>query len=99
MLLSILMTVFGLIALYEGVFFLTHTTKPFLVFEPNRDLALAKAIKIWGIILTIVGLLACWSAWANSLAFLVIMVIIGCVLETLMAYSLMGHFQATNRQK
>ena len=99
MLLSILMTVFGLIALYEGLFFLTHLKKPFLIFQPDEDPALAKALQIWGWLLSGVSVLACWSAWANSLAFLVIMVIIGCVLETLMAYSLMGHFQARNRQK
>ena len=59
MLLSILMTLFGLIAAFEGCFFLT---------------------------------------WTNSILFIVTMVVIGCVCETLMAYSLMGYFQAEQRK-
>lgn len=98
MLLSILMTIFGLIAVYEGVFFLTHQHKPFLIFHPEEQISLAKALKRWGLLLLIIGILCVVSAWANSTGFLVIMVIIGCIYETLMAYSLMSYFQASQRK-
>ena len=95
MLLSILMTLFGLIAAFEGLFFLTHLHKPFLIFHPERQAPLSKALIIWGFLLLIIGGLA---AWTNSILFIVIMVVIGCVCETLMAYSLMGYFQAEQRK-
>ena len=98
MLLSILMTLFGLIAVYEGIFFLTHLHKPFLIFHPEKQSALSKSLTAWGIILLVIGILAVISAWTNSVFFSVTMVVIGCVCETLMAYSLMGHFQAIQRK-
>ncbi|MCI2030860.1 hypothetical protein [Limosilactobacillus sp.] len=98
MLLSILMTLFGLIAAFEGYFFLTHLHKPFLIFHPERQKALSKALVVWGVLLLLIGILAIISAWTNSILFIVSMVIIGCVCETLMAYSLMGYFQADQRK-
>ena len=98
MLLSILMTLFGLIAAFEGLFFLTHLHKPFLIFHPERQAHLSKALIIWGFLLLIIGGLAMIAAWTNSILFIVIMVVIGCVCETLMAYSLMGYFQAEQRK-
>ena len=99
MLLSILMTLFGLIAAFEGLFFLTHLHKPFLIFHPERQAApLSKALIIWGFLLLIIGGLAMIAAWTNSILFIVTMVVIGCVCETLMAYSLMGYFQAEQRK-
>ena len=58
MLLSILMTLFGLIAAFEGCFFLTHLHKSFLIFHPERQAPLSKALIIWGMLLLIVGVLA-----------------------------------------
>ncbi|WP_431815207.1 hypothetical protein [Limosilactobacillus portuensis] len=98
MLLSILMTLFGLIAAFEGLFFLTHLHKPFLIFHPERQALLSKALIIWGFLLLIIGGLAMIAAWTNSILFIVTMVVIGCVCETLMAYSLMGYFQAEQRK-
>ncbi|MBD7894904.1 hypothetical protein H9564_04125 [Limosilactobacillus sp. Sa3CUN2] len=98
MLLAILMTIFGLIAAYEGCFFLTHLHKPFLIFHPERQSALSKALLVWGILLLIIGILAIIAAWTDSILFIVTMVVIGCVCETLMAYSLMGYFQAEQRK-
>lgn len=98
MLLSILMTLFGLIAVFEGCFFLTHLHKPFLIFHPERQAALSKALVFWGILLLIIGILAVISAWTDSILFIVTMVIFGCICETLMAYSLMGYFQAEQRK-
>ena len=98
MLLSILMTLFGLIAAFEGLFFLTHLHKPFLIFHPERQAPLSKALIIWGFLLLIIGGLAMIAAWTNSILFIVIMVVIGCVCETLMAYSLMGYFQEKKKK-
>lgn len=98
MLLSILMTLFGLIAAFEGCFFLTHLHKPFLIFHPERQAPLSKALVVWGILLLIIGVLAMIAAWTDSILFIVTMVVIGCVCETLMAYSLMGYFQAEQRK-
>lgn len=88
MLLSILMTIFGLIALFEGIFLLSHQHKSFLVFDPQKSNYLPPQLKRWGIIMTIVGILCMIAAWTNSTAFLVIMVIIGCITETLMAFAI-----------
>ncbi|MBB1063049.1 hypothetical protein [Limosilactobacillus fastidiosus] len=98
MLLAILMTIFGLIATYEGCFFLTHLHKPFLIFHPKQHSALSKALLVWGTILLVIGILAITAAWTNSIFFIVTMVVIGCICETLMAYSLMGYFQAEQRK-
>ena len=69
MLLSILMTLFGLIAAFEGCFFLTHLHKSFLIFHPERQAPLSKALIIWGILLLIIGVLAIISAWTNSIVY------------------------------
>lgn len=60
MLLPLLMTLFGLIALFEGIFLLTHIHKPFLVFDPTKSKYLAPQLKNWGIVMTIVGILSFW---------------------------------------
>ncbi len=49
MLLPLLMTLFGLIALFEGVFLLTHIHKPFLIFDPTKSKYLAPQLKNWGL--------------------------------------------------
>lgn len=48
MLLPLLMTLFGLIALFEGIFLLTHIHKPFLVFDPTKSKYLAPQLKKLG---------------------------------------------------
>lgn len=88
MALSVLMTVFGLIALYEGIFLLTHLHKAFLVFDPTKSSYLPGQLKLWGIIMTIVGVLCIVAAWMDSIVFLVIMVVIGCISETMMAFAI-----------
>lgn len=93
MLLPVFVTLFALIALFEGGFFLTHLHKPFLIFDPVKSNFVAKQLKIWGIILTIFGLITLVAAWSNSIAFIVIMVVIGCVLETQMAFSVTSEFR------
>lgn len=97
MLLSILMTVFGSIALFEGVFLLLHLHKPFLVFDPNKDKKLTSQFRNWGTIMSIIGVLCIISAWTNNIGFLVLMVIIGCVTETLMAFAITANFRINQR--
>ena len=94
MLLPIFVTLFGLIALFEGVFFLTHLHKPFMIFDPTKSTFIARELKIWGVIMTVIGLVTIVAAWTNSIAFIVIMVIVGCVLETQMAFSITSEFRA-----
>lgn len=94
MLLPIFVTLFGLIALFEGVFFLTHLHKPFMIFDPTKSKFIANQLKIWGVIMTIIGLVTIVAAWTDSVAFIVIMVVIGCLLETQMAFSLTSEFRA-----
>lgn len=94
MLLPIFVTLFGLIALFEGIFFLTHLHKPFLIFDPTSSKFVASQLKIWGVIMTLIGLITIVAAWTNSIAFIVIMVVIGCILETQMAFSLTSEFRA-----
>lgn len=94
MLLSLLVTLFGLIALFEGLFFLTHLHKPFMIFDPLASKFIANQLKIWGGIMTIIGLVTIGAAWTNSTIFIVIMVILGCLLETQMAFSLTSEFRA-----
>ncbi|WP_302116722.1 hypothetical protein [uncultured Limosilactobacillus sp.] len=98
MLLSLLMTLFGLIALFEGIFLLTHIHKPFLVFDPNKSKYLAPQLKNWGIVMTIVGILCVIAGWTNSTGFLVVMVIIGCVCETLMAFTITADLRVNHRK-
>ncbi|MBD5806372.1 hypothetical protein EAI26_09645 [Lactobacillus sp. 0.1XD8-4] len=98
MLLSILMTIFGLIALFEGVFLLAHIHKPFLVFDPNKNKYLPPQFRNWGIVMTIVGILSIIAGWTDSTGFLVIMVIIGCVSETLMAFAITADFRINHRK-
>ncbi|MDO4902828.1 MAG: hypothetical protein Q3959_01040 [Limosilactobacillus sp.] len=94
MLLAIFVTLFGLIALFEGVFFLTHLHKPFMIFDPTESKFVATQLKIWGIIMTVVGIITVIAAWTDIIAFIVIMVVIGCVLETQMAFSITSEFRA-----
>ncbi|MGM9892077.1 hypothetical protein [Limosilactobacillus sp.] len=94
MLLPIFVTLFGLIALFEGIFFLTHLHNPFLIFDPTSSKFVASQLKIWGVIMTLIGLITIVAAWTNSIAFIVIMVVIGCILETQMAFSLTSEFRA-----
>ena len=98
MLLPLLMTLFGLIALFEGIFLLTHIHKPFLVFDPTKSKYLAPQLKNWGIVMTIVGIISIISGWTNNTGFLVIMVIIGCVSETLMAFAITADFRVNHRK-
>ena len=97
MLLPLFVTLFGLIALFEGVFFLTHLHKPFMIFDPLKSKFVASQLKVWGIIMTIIGLVTIVAAWTNSIAFIVIMVVIGCILETQMAFSITSEFRAKYR--
>lgn len=94
MLLSIFVTLFALIALFEGLFFLTHLHKPFLIFDPTKSKFVAGQLKVWGIILTIFGLITLVAAWTNSIVFIVTMVVLGCILETQMAFSLTSEFRS-----
>ncbi|MFC2685116.1 MAG: hypothetical protein ACFN06_06335 [Limosilactobacillus oris] len=94
MLLPILVTLFGLIALFEGVFFLTHLHKDFLILEPTRSPFVARQLKVWGIILTILGLITVGAAWTDNITFIVIMVVLGCILETQMAFAITSEFRA-----
>lgn len=94
MLLPIFVTLFALIALFEGVFFLTHLHKSFLIFDPTKSSFVAKQLRIWGVILTIFGVITIIAAWSNSIAFIVIMVVIGCIIETQMAFSITSEFRA-----
>ncbi|WP_373841795.1 hypothetical protein [Limosilactobacillus sp.] len=97
MLLSIFVTLFALIALFEGGYFLTHLHKPFMIFDPTKSSFVYRQLQIWGIILTIFGLITLVAAWLNSIAFIVIMVVLGCVLETQMAFSITSEFRSKNR--
>lgn len=94
MLLPILVTLFGLIALFEGIFFLTHLHKDFLILEPSSSPFVARQLKIWGIILTILGLVTIGAAWTNSITFIVVMVVLGCILETQMAFAVTSEFRS-----
>lgn len=98
MAITVLMSLFGLIALFEGVFLLLHLHKPFLVFDPNKNQYLPKQFLNWGIVMTIVGVLCIIAAWTDSIGFLVIMIIIGCVTETLMAFAITADFR-TNKHR
>ena len=97
MLLSIFVTLFALIALFEGCYFLTHLNKPFMIFDPVKSPFVHRQLQIWGIIMTILGLITLVAAWTNSIAFIVIMVVLGCILETQMAFSITSEFRAKNR--
>lgn len=97
MLLSILMTVFGLVALFEGLFLLTHLHKAFLVFDPTKSNYLPGQMKGWGIVMTIVGVLCVIAAWTNSIAFIVSMVVIGCIAETMMAFAIAADLKINKR--
>ncbi|WP_283587300.1 hypothetical protein [Limosilactobacillus viscerum] len=94
MLLPIFVTLFGLIALFEGIFFLSHLHKPFMIFDPTTSKFIASQLKIWGVIMTVIGVVTIIAAWTNSIAFIVIMVIIGCILETQMAFSITSEFRS-----
>ncbi|WP_267200955.1 hypothetical protein [Limosilactobacillus kribbianus] len=97
MLLSIFVTLFALIALFEGVYFLTHLHKAFMIFDPNASSFVHRQLQIWGVIMTVLGLITLVAAWTNSIAFIVIMVVLGCILETQMAFSITSEFRAKNR--
>ncbi len=94
MLLSIFVTLFGLIALFEGTFFLTHLHRPFMIFDPTTSKFIATQLKVWGVIMTAIGLITIVAAWLNNIAFIVIMVVVGCLLETQMAFSITSEFRA-----
>ncbi|MCD7135053.1 hypothetical protein [Limosilactobacillus rudii] len=75
-----------------------HIHKPFLVFDPNKNKYLPPQFRNWGIVMTIVGILSIISGWTNSTGFLVIMVIIGCVSETLMAFAITADFRVNHHK-
>lgn len=97
MLLSIFVTLFALIALFEGVYFLTHLGKPFMIFDPVKSPFVHRQLQVWGVIMTVLGLVTLVAAWTDSIAFIVIMVVLGCILETQMAFAITSEFRAKNR--
>ena len=97
MLLSIFVTLFALIALFEGVYFLTHLHKPFMIFDPTTSPFVHRQLQIWGVIMTALGIITLVAAWSTSITFIVIMVVLGCILETQMAFAVTSEFRAKNR--
>ena len=97
MILSIFVTLFALIALFEGIYFLTHLGKPFLIFDPVKSSFVHPQLHIWRVIMTVLGITTLIAAWTNSIAFIVTMVVLGCILETQMAFSITSEFRAKNR--
>lgn len=97
MILSIFVTLFALIALFEGIYFLTHLGKAFLIFDPVKSSFVHRQLQIWGVIMTVLGIITLIAAWINSIAFIVTMVVLGCILETQMAFSITSEFRAKNR--
>lgn len=85
MLITIITLIFALIAIFEGGFLLLHRHKPFMTIDPRKNPVSSAIITAWGIIMLAAGIVTAIAAFVNTTAFILTMVIITCLLETLMA--------------
>ncbi|KIS04220.1 hypothetical protein [Paucilactobacillus wasatchensis] len=89
MLITILLIIFALIALYIGWYLVAHRNRPFLIFNPATNLSLSHAVTFWGVTMLVVGLVGLVAALINILLVTVIILVVGCFSGTLMLLSLM----------
>lgn len=85
MLLTIVTVIFALIAVFEGGFLLLHRHRPFMTIDPEKNPASQAIITAWGIIMLAAGIVTVIAAFSNRISFIIIMVVVTCLLETLMA--------------
>ncbi|WP_413627137.1 hypothetical protein R4B61_04725 [Fructilactobacillus vespulae] len=79
MAIQVLVLLFSLLLLSNGIYFLKHTQKNFMMFKPESIPALSKTLKISGIIITVVGILGILAALLNNTILIVVTLIVGCV--------------------
>ncbi|BAP86079.1 hypothetical protein LOOC260_115690 [Paucilactobacillus hokkaidonensis JCM 18461] len=91
MLITVLIVIFALIALYLGWYLLAHRNRSFLVFKPQNTPSLSHVLIFWGTELILIGVLSLVAAVLGILMFTVIILIIGCFSGTLMALTLMTY--------
>ena len=88
MLLTIITIIFALIALFEGCFLLLHRKKPFMTIDPTKNPAVTSIITAWGVIMLAVGILTVIAAVVNTTAFIITMVVIAVLLQTIMTLTI-----------
>lgn len=79
MAIKVLLILFSALLLGNGIYFLKHLHKPFLMFNPQKNLNLSKILKISGICLIIIAFLGFTAALVNNLILIVITLILGCI--------------------
>lgn len=85
MLLTILTLLFAFIAIFEGGFLLLHRHKSFMTIDPDQNPVTRSIVTAWGIIMLAAGIVCVIAAVVNTTAFIITMVVVTCILETLMA--------------
>ncbi|KRL84181.1 hypothetical protein [Ligilactobacillus apodemi] len=82
-----LTVILGAIVLYMGIFLATHLEKSFFgVFHPQENPSLQKAMRIWAIILIILGIFTIISAFVGIVLFQVIMLLLDAFFVLILSF-------------
>ncbi|EKK20886.1 hypothetical protein B808_1200 [Fructilactobacillus florum 8D] len=79
MALNALVFLFSFLLAANGIFFLTHQNKSFLLFYPQNQPALQQILKISGSALLLIAVIGILAALLQSTSLTLIVLILGCI--------------------
>ncbi|CAM2795419.1 hypothetical protein EFM02_06185 [Fructilactobacillus fructivorans] len=79
MLIKVLMLFFSVILIINGIYFLTHAHKSFLLFHPEKFPSLRIILIISGIILLVVAIFGIISLFFDNTVFTLLVLCAGCL--------------------
>ncbi len=82
MLISILMVVFSILLGTIGIYLYRHQQRPFLLFDPTNQPALQELLRIGGIALCLMAVIAFVIAWTHVTILICIILLLGCFTTT-----------------
>ncbi|AVL00282.1 hypothetical protein [Pediococcus inopinatus] len=82
MIISILMVLFAILLGTIGVYLYRHQQRPFLLFDPTNQPALQELLRIGGIALCLMAIIAFVVAWTHVIILICIILLLGCCTST-----------------
>ncbi|WP_395386995.1 hypothetical protein [Pediococcus parvulus] len=82
MLISALMVLFSIILAVIGTYLYRHQQQPFLLFNPTENPALQELLRIGGLALILMAIIAFVIAWTHVIILICLILLLGCLSTT-----------------
>ncbi|HIW71251.1 MAG TPA: hypothetical protein H9875_01360 [Candidatus Levilactobacillus faecigallinarum] len=79
MAITILMIIYTVLALVIGWYFYSHRNRAFLVFHPEDSPTLSRVLKVGGILMMVIGVVAAAATISNNTIFISMTLLVGVI--------------------